>query len=145
MSFGARAEIEINKPIEVVKQFVFEPTNEPYWIRGVIESHMLSVRPVGRGTQVQQIRKFMGRTIEYVYEMTEYDPAGHIKMISLNGPVSMEVEYFVEKSHDNKTIFRQSVIGIFSGYYRIINFLASGVMRKDLNKDMAHLKGILER
>ena len=145
MPFHASSEIEIDKPLATVLQFVFEPTNEPYWVAGVMESHMLSVRPVGRGTQVQRIHKFTGRIIEYVYEMVEFDPEGYLKLLSLNSPVNFEIEYSIKKISENKTVFRQSVRGSYSGYLGMFDFIAARFVKNNLKKDLVHLKEILEK
>ena len=145
MPFYAVAEIEINKPVTSVIQFVFEPTNDPFWVTGVIETHMLSVRPIGKGTQVQRIEKFMGRTIEYLFEMIAFDPEGHMKLLSMNTPVTFNIEYELKKITENKTLFRQTVTVTPKGAFRIIIFLITRVMRNNLNNDMQHLKEILEK
>ena len=145
MSFTSVAEIEINKPLGFVRQYVFEPTNEPYWITGVIESHMLSVRPIGRGTQVQRIQKFNGRTIEYVYEIMEFDPAGYLKMLSLDSPVNFEIEYKINKIDEDKTMFIQTIQASSGGYFKFLDFLIARIFKRDLKRDMEQLKKILEK
>ena len=145
MPFNAESRIEINKPAEAVIRFVFEPTNEPYWISGILESHMLSVRPVGRGTQVQRIQKLPVRTVDYVYEMVEFDPGGHLKLLSLDSRLNIEVEYFIEKAAGHSTVFRQVIRANPRGYLSILGFIAGRFMISHLSRDMKHLKEILEK
>ena len=145
MPFSTSAEIEINKPLGTVIRFVFEPTNEPFWITGVLESHMLSVRPIGRGTQVQRIQKIQGNTIEYVYELTKFDPEGIMSFISLNSQVSLKVEYVLKKLSDDMTLFRQVVKGSNNGITRIFDLFTERSVRKILQRDMSHLKQLLEQ
>lgn len=145
MSFTVSEEITIKKPLTQVLNYVFEPTNEPYWVTGVQESHMLSVRPIGQGTQVQRIQKTRSKTIEYVYEVTEFDPAGRMKMISMNRRFPLTVEYKLEESSGNHTRFRQSISIKTDGIYEWFDFLTLRDVRNTLLQDLRHLKSVLEK
>ena len=68
-----------------------------------------------------------------------------MKLLSMNTPVTFNIEYELKKITENKTLFRQTVTVTPKGAFRIIIFLITRVMRNNLNNDMQHLKEILEK
>ncbi len=145
MSFTISVEVKINKSFQQVREFIFEPINEPYWISGVQETHMLSVRPIGRGTQVQRIGKFLGRPVMYNLEMTEYDPEGNMTWLSMNAPFAMEVNYKLSETGDNVTLFRQTFKAKTKGINKLLLFFLKGAVIKNIRSDMSHIKSLLEK
>ncbi len=131
--------------MEQVRQFVFEPGNEPYWITGVQESHMLSVRPIGRGTQVQRIGKFLGKLVIYNMEMIQYDPEDSLTWLSMNAPIPMQVNYKVLKSAEDITIFKQTFSAETKGMKKLLDIFFQPMMKNNISRDMNHLKLLLEK
>lgn len=50
MAIDVITKLEINRPVALVAQYAFEPTNDPLWIGGIIQAKLLTERPVDKGT-----------------------------------------------------------------------------------------------
>ena len=74
MSVDVTVETVINRPREQVANFVMDPANDMKWIGALKEVRLLTAPPVGTGARVQRIAAFMGRSIEYVLEITDFRP-----------------------------------------------------------------------
>ena len=137
-------EIDIDKPLQEVMRFIFEPTNEPYWIAGVQESHMLSVRPIGRGSQVQRLLESDGIASEWIYEVTEFEPEGRMKLISLSGDIPIEISYRLEKLDDHTTRFKYTMGKKPAGIKAIVEYIKRSSERRNMIRNLHRLKDILE-
>ncbi|HET9589412.1 MAG TPA: SRPBCC family protein, partial [Anaerolineales bacterium] len=54
----------IERPVPEVFAFVADPANNTKWQEGLVESHLDSPGPMGVGSQVVDVRKFIGRDME---------------------------------------------------------------------------------
>src|SRR5438874_1982836 len=66
--------IIINRPIEEVFAYVSDFRNAARWQAGVVEVRQTPESPTGKGTQVTFVRRFLGRKIEGISEVVEYEP-----------------------------------------------------------------------
>ena len=98
MAVDVKAEVVIKRSRDEVAAFAMKPDNDPVWISGITEARMLTEPPVGQGTQVERIAYFMGKRIEYVLEVADYDPNARLAMRSIKGPFPMKVDYEFEES-----------------------------------------------
>lgn len=129
-------------PTEVAA-YATDPTNDTAWIGGIVEARPLSPLPVGPGTRVERVARFMGRRIEYVLEVTELEPDRRLVMRSVKSPFPMKVTYsFDERLGGTRAGVR--VEGEVAGAYRLAGPLLSPTVRRNLRGDLRRLKGILE-
>jgi uncharacterized membrane protein len=138
-----RASIRINRPVDQVFEYISDPTNDPAWISGIVSAQVTTGLPVGRGTQVKRVAKFLGKKIEYVLEITDFQPNKLIAMKSVQGPFPMEVEYAFQQA-GNETEFHLRTGGEATGFYRLAAPLLEVQVKRSLNKDVAAVKRILE-
>lgn len=59
----------------------------------VSDANALSPRPLGPGARIAFIAKFLGRTLDYTYEIEEYVPGEHLVMRTMEGPFPMRAGY----------------------------------------------------
>ncbi len=69
MSIDVTAAIKIGRARGEVAIYAMDASNDPLWIRGVVESGVLSDGPLRQGTRVARVAKFLGRRIEYVNDV----------------------------------------------------------------------------
>ena len=91
MAVDVQAEVTIARSREEVVSYAMDPAHDPIWISGITEARMLTEPPLGQGTRVERVAKFLGRRIEYVLEVTEYEPNSLMAMRSIKGPFPMRV------------------------------------------------------
>jgi uncharacterized protein YndB with AHSA1/START domain len=82
--------IVIERPLEEVFAFVADPENDAQWTPMVTETRMTSEEPLGVGTRYEQSGRFLGRSFEMVFEVTEYEPNRKIgQRLITPGPLRM--------------------------------------------------------
>jgi uncharacterized membrane protein len=145
MAIDVTATTEIDRPADTVAAYAFEPTNDPTWIGGISEATLLTPRPIAHGTRVQRLAKFLGRTIDYVLEVTSFEPTRAMVMDSVKGPFPMRVTYRFEPVGTSRTQASIRVEGTASQHYRLADWLMAPMVRRNIRGDLERLKTILEK
>ena len=144
MAVDVQVEVLINRPRNEVTSYAMDPGNDPIWISGIVEAKALTDPPMSTGTQVARVAKFMGKRIEYVLEVVEYDPESFLAMKSVKGPFPMEVSYRFQETTGG-TLAQIHVQGEASGFYsKIAGPVMSLAVKRNVTKDLKRLKGLLE-
>jgi Polyketide cyclase / dehydrase and lipid transport len=126
-----------------VARYMFDWRNDPEWIGGVSEARLLTEGDFGVGSQVERVASFMGRRIEYVLQVEDYDPTSRVAMRSVKGPFPMTVEYDLGDA-DGGTHARIRVGGDASGFYRIAAPILNRGAARSIGEDLRRLKSLLE-
>ncbi len=140
----ARIGIE-QSPAEVFA-FVTTPENDRLWMSTAVERHRESEGPIGVGSRIRAVDRFLGRRIESVFEITEHEPNTR-SSIRLEGPVAARGSYLLEPL-DGRTLFRwvleadPGLGGLYLG--RITDPLVTFLFRRRLRFDLRRLKNVLE-
>lgn len=143
MSVDVRSESIIMVPPQTVAAFAMEAENDPRWIGGIKSAHRLTEPPTGVGTRVARQAIFMGRRIEYVLEVTDYDPPERIAMRSIKGPFPMLVTYEFE-ARGGGTLASIRVQGDAGGFYRIASPLLAANVKRSITRDLERLQSLVE-
>ena len=143
MSTDVVQEIVIAKQRAEVAAFVAAPDNDPIWIGGVVESNALSEGPISPGSKVKRVAKFLGKRMDYVTEVVEYDPLSLLAMRTESGPLPMTIRYQFEEVPGG-TLIRVHVQGEPGGFYKLTGPLLNLAVKRSLGKDLARLKRLLE-
>lgn len=144
MSTRVDESVEIALPADEVARFMFDWRNDPRWIGGISEAHLLGDGELRKGSRVGRIASFLGKRIEYVLEVDEYEPGTRLSMHSVKGPFPMTVAYDVTESRGGARA-RVRVGGDASGFYRLAAPLVNRRAAKSIAGDLVRLKGLLER
>ena len=143
MSIDVQAATLIRRPRGDVTSFAMNADNDPNWIGGITEARTLTDPPMAVGTTVERVAKFLGKRIEYVNEVVEYDPMALLVMRSIKGPFPMTVSYEFEESADS-TLARIRVQGEASGFYKIAGPVLALTVKRSITRDLKTLKDLLE-
>ena len=144
MAVNVQAEVVINRSRSDVASYAMDPGNDPIWISGISEAKALTEPPMSQGTRVERVARFLGKRIEYVLEVVEYDPESLIVMKSVKGPFPMKVSYRFQETPDG-TLARIHVQGEASGFYsKITGPVMSRAVKRNITKDLERLKRLLE-
>ena len=143
MALDVDAEVVIDRTREEVASYAMDPANDPVWIGGIKSARMITDPPLGIGTRVERVASFLGKRIEYVLEVVEYEPAERIAMRSVKGPFPMHVTYVFLPAPDG-TAAQIRVQGESVGFYSIAGPLLSKAVRRNITNDLKGLKKILE-
>jgi uncharacterized membrane protein len=138
-------EIDINRPREEVAAFAADPANATAWYKNIESVEWETQPPVRVGSKLRFRAKFLGRTLEYTYEVRENEPGRRLVMATSQGPFPMETTYSWEDASDGATKMTLRNRGEPSGFAAVTAPLMSRAMRKANEADLRRLKELLER
>ncbi len=146
-----QTEIEINRPIGEVADYAADPLNAPEWYVNIKSARILqpddtgtSDAKVSAGSRIAFIAQFMGRVLNYTYEIVEFVPHERMVMRTSEGPFPMETTYTWTAVDDGSTKMTLRNAGKPSGFSKWMAPLMSMMMRKANAKDLRKIKRILE-
>ena len=143
MSTDVRVETVVAQPRTMVARYMTDWRNEPVWMKAISESQLVTAEPFGVGARVRRVASFLGKRVEYVNEVVEYDPDARLVMRSVEAPFPMTVTYEFEDA-DRGTRIRIRAQGDAGCFYRLAAPILSLAVRRAIEKDLANVKKALE-
>ena len=143
MSVDVLTEITIERPVAEVSAYAADPTNAPEWYANIESVAWRTEPPVAVGSQLAFAANFMGRRLEYVYEIVELVPGERLVMRTADGPFPMETTYTWEPVGDDATRMTLRNRGEPAGFSRLVSPLMAPAMRRANRKDLSKLREIL--
>jgi uncharacterized membrane protein len=137
-------EIVIERPPGVVSVYACDPTNAPAWYSAIKSIQWRSEPVVHVGSRIAFVAEFLGRRLEYTYEIVEYEPGKRFVMRTAEGPFPMETIYDFEETREGHTRMTLRNHGEPSGVSKLMTPMIQTAMRSANEKDLAKLKTILE-
>ena len=137
-------EIEIARPREDVFRYASDPANAPEWYVNIASAEWQSAPPLAVGSQFAFVASFLGRRLEYTYEVRELVHGERLVMRTSDGPFPMETTYDLIDAPAGATRMTLRNRGEPSGFSKIAGPTLSAAMRRANRKDLARLKRILE-
>lgn len=137
-------EITITKPIDVVADYAYDPDNAPEWYENIKSIEWKTERPLDVGSKLAFVAQFLGRRLEYVYEVVELIPKQRMVMRTADGPFPMETTYTWTKIDDQTTKMTLRNRGNPSGFSKVVAPFMAMMMRRANNKDLKKIKKIVE-
>lgn len=144
--------IHINRPCGEVFAFLEDRANDPAWMVSVRESHWLDTGgtgtpgPTGIGRRGRMVMRVPGRTVEFIDEVTEYEPGRRIAHRAVDGPFPLNTACLCEPVADG---CRATVVGeaerlVPGPFGRLVEPLVARSVRRGFRADLARLKQLLE-
>lgn len=144
MSVDVSSEIEIEAPVREVSTYAADPDNAPNWYEKIESVEWLTAPPVALGSKMRFVAHFLGRRLEYVYEVTEYKAGRRLVMRTAEGPFPMETTYVWEKLPGDRTRMTLRNRGEPKGFSKLVAPLMRGAMKKANAADLRALKSLFE-
>jgi hypothetical protein len=138
-------EIEIKRPRDEVAAFAADPANATAWYKNIKSVEWETPPPAVVGSKLRFKAEFLGRTLDYSYEVRENSPGQRLVMSTAQGPFPMETTYAWEDTVDGGTKMTLRNRGRPSGLAAIASPLMARAMRKANEADLRRLKKVLER
>ena len=133
----------INRPVEEVFAFVSDHRNDVRWQDGLLEVRVTPDGAVRVGSQVVEVRKFMGRRIQSTGIITEHIPGRKSSRKSVDGPAEME-GYVACEPVEGGTRVTQHLEMRSAGFFAVTEPLMAKGLRRSLEKNFSDLKDLLE-
>lgn len=144
MAVDVTTEIVIERPIPAVEAFAIDPANVPRWYANIDTAEQLTPGPVRVGSRLAFRATFMGRRLEYTYEVVEHVPGERFVMRTAQGPFPMETTYTWSPAGEGATGMALRNRGEPSGFGNVAAVVMVPAMRRANRKDLALLKSLLE-
>jgi hypothetical protein len=149
MGVDVTVEQRIERPRDEVARFAMDPANDTRWILALDSARVLPggdrAGGIGVGTRVERLASFLGRRIEYVNEIEEYDPPRRLAMRSVKAPFPMTVVYEFEEAGEGATLARIRAGGDARGFYSVAGPLLNQMVKRGISRDLEALKDLMER
>jgi uncharacterized membrane protein len=135
----------IERPRADVSSYAGDPTNAPRWYSNIDSVSWKTQPPIQVGSRMAFVARFLGRRLEYTYEITELVPGERLVMRTSEGPFAMETTYAWQDAGPGRTRMTLRNRGEPQGFAAVTAPLMAGAMRRANLKDLARLKEMLER
>ena len=143
MAVDVTVETLIGRPVAEVAAFAGDPGKAPDWYVNIQSVRWQTPPPVQVGSRMDFVAAFLGRRIEYTYEVVDLVPGERLVMRTAQGPFPMQTTYSWEPA-DAGTRMTLRNNGSPSGFARIAAPAIELAMRRAMTKDLAALKRTLE-
>ncbi|WP_346960218.1 SRPBCC family protein [uncultured Arthrobacter sp.] len=140
---NVQTEILIRRPRDIVASYASDPDNAPAWYVNIRSAKWQTPRPLAVGSRVAFTARFLGRNLDYVYEISELVPGYHLTMRTSQGPFPMWTTYSWS-DEDGATRMTLRNTGEPSGFSAFAGIFMAPMMRRAMRKDLENLKKILE-
>ena len=138
------SEIVIARPRDLVAGYSGNPDNVPEWYVNIKSIEWKTSPPAVVGSQIAFVAHFLGRRLEYTYEIVELVAGERLVMRTAQGPFPMETTYTWESIDESSTRMTLRNRGRPSGFSVLMAPIMSFMMRRANRKDLALLKQLLE-
>ena len=134
----------IDRPRDVVASYAADPGNAPEWYVNIKQVRWRTDPPVRVGSKIDFVARFLGRTLEYTYEIVELVQGARMVMQTAQGPFPMQTIYEWRDGDGGSTVMTLRNRGEPAGFSKLLAPLMVPAMRAANRKDLARLKAILE-
>jgi uncharacterized membrane protein len=145
MKVDITTEALIERPRDDVSSYSGDPTNAPQWYSNIDSVDWKTQPPIRIGSRLAFVARFLGRKLEYTYEIVELVPGERLVMRTSEGPFPMETTYEWQDAGPGRTRMTLRNRGEPHGFAAVTAPVMAGAMRRANVKDLARLKQILER
>ena len=134
----------IGRTVADVAAYVADQSNAPRWYRRIASATWQTAPPIAIGSEIAFVAKFLGRTMNYTYAVSDYIPGVRLHMTTAQGPFPMTTEYEWHTTGDIATTMTLRNHGVPTGFSSVMAPLMKLAMRRAMSEDLTTLKTILE-
>ena len=135
--------VKIDRDPGDVFTYIVDPANSAKWDDDLVESKLVSEGPVGAGSVITDVRKFMGRDMDSELKVTAFEPGKTFAVKVTKGPVPFEFSYNFSPSGGGTKVDIKAE-GEPSGFFKLAGGLLAKELQSSLEKTSALLKTNLE-
>lgn len=144
MGVDVWTEIVIRRPRDVVAAFAVDPMNATAWYKNIKAVEWETPPMLTVGSRLRFRAQFLGRRLEYTYEIREIEPGVRFVMATAQGPFPMETTYTWQDAGPGATRMGLRNRGEPAGFASVAAPMMVRAMRKANEADLRRLKSILD-
>lgn len=135
----------IARPVETVWAYVADPRRERDWFAAAVGRELLNDEPLGKGSRFRRVDRFLGKTVDTTFEVTEYDPPNRIGNTVMSGEVSGTDEVLLEAVEGGTRVaFKAETVGFGGLFGKLADPVAARMITRVLRSSLANLKELVE-
>jgi len=135
--------IVIARPRAQVAAYAVDPENATAWYRNIEAAEWRSEPPLRAGSRIAFRARFLGRRLEYTYEVREHLPGERFVMGTAQGPFPMETTYAWRDAPAGTEMTLRNR-GAPAGFARVAAPVLARAMERANRADLRRLKRIIE-
>lgn len=135
--------ILIDRSVEDVSAFISTPINLPKWQSMVAKVEPVSSGPVGVGSKFNVHSELMGRKVDGVMDVTDYEPPSKFGFKNIAGPVQIQVMASF-KTVGTGTRMDFNAKGEPGGVFKLAQGVLAKQVKSRLEDILTRLKSVLE-
>lgn len=141
--------IQIDKSIFIKRDpaevfvFVTDVTNSPKYQSTMESAEWITDGPVGVGSTMKVVTRFLGKDIESTAQITDWQPPTQQSFKTIGGPIPMDITVKVE-AQDGGALLKQKGQVELAGFFKLAEGLLSGQVEKQMEADLNALKVMME-
>ena len=144
MPVDVETEVVIGRPRTEVASYAADPDTATDWYENIERVEWKTAGPLAVGSRVSFVARFLGRRLEYTYEIRELVPGSSLVMSTSDGPFPMETTYTWADAPPGGTRMTLRNRGEPSGFSKVAGPMMARALGRANRKDLARLKEILE-
>jgi uncharacterized membrane protein len=145
MPVDVQTEIVIARPRDEVAAYASDPENATAWYQNITSASWETPPPLAVGSRFAFVAQFLGRRLQYTYEVREHVPGERLVMSTSEGPFPMQTTYAWQDAGADSTRMTLRNRGEPSGFAKVTGPLMAAAMRRANQKDLDRLKAVLEQ
>ena len=145
MKVDVRTHVVIDRPRDEVFAYAGDPTNAPRWYNNIDSVTWTTKPPIEIGSRMTFVARFLGRKLEYTYEVVELVSNERLVMRTAQGPFAMETTYEWADAGPGRTRMSLRNRGEPSGFSSVAAPVMAAAIKRANVSDLARLKVVLER
>jgi hypothetical protein len=138
------SQIEIARPRPEVAAYAADPDNAMAWYEKIEKVEWRTPRPLAVGARIAFVATFLGRRLEYTYEVREHRPGERFVMSTDGRPFPMETTYAWSDAANGATVMTLRNRGAPAGFVKLAAPMMARAIARANRKDLRQLKTILE-
>jgi len=139
----AEESIFVERPIEEVFAYLTDLERVPEWQTNVLFLQLQSPGRLRAGARLVELRKFLGRQVESIVEVTAYEPPHRYTIKVQSGPIPFEISNVLSESGGGTRI-DALVEGEPGRFFALVEWRVVKAVERELWNSLATLKDILE-
>jgi uncharacterized membrane protein len=145
MPVDVSSQITIARPRAEVAAYACDPDHATAWYENIRSVAWVTPPPLAVGTRLAFVAAFLGRRLEYTYEVRELVPGERFVMSTQQGPFPMETTYLFADEDGDATRMTLRNRGERAGFAKVAAPVMARAMRRANGQDLRRLKAVLER
>jgi carbon monoxide dehydrogenase subunit G len=137
------ASIEINRPAADVFSYMINADNLSQWMTELVEAKQTSPGPAGLGTKMSVVVNILGRRIDNVIEITEFEQNAKFAIKASSGPLLNEDVFKLEPVNGGTKVTRNAKVE-FGGLFKMAEPLVVRQLNRQFETNFVNLKDLLE-